>query len=312
MDPARRLHLIGAACAVIAAALFATKAVAIRWAFAHGADATALVAIRMGLALPGFILAAWWLGRGQTAIGRRDLGLIVLCGIIGYHAASWLDTLGLRTISAALERIVLFSYPTLVVWFSALRQRRMPTPQLLGAVLVTWIGIMVSCLDQPIASAAGVGIALVAAAAVLFAGQQVFIEPLMRAHGGARVAALAMCGSCPGVLLHGWVQVPAAVWAQQSSTIWLVGAYLGFIGTIVPVLLAGIATARLGAGPAAVIGSIGPGVTVLGAWAVLGEVPGAWAWIGFAITIAGGLWVALAPRAPALSASPVRSGSRVV
>ncbi len=296
MDPARRHHLVGAACAAIAASLFATKAVAIRWAFTHEADATALVAIRMGTALPGFILAAWWLGRGRTPTGRRDLAVIVACGIVGYHAATWLDTLGLLSISAALERIVLFSYPTLVVWFSALRQRRMPSRQLIGAVIVTWAGIAVSCLDQPIVSAAGVGIALVAASAVLFAGQQVVIEPLMRAHGGARVAALAMCGSCPGVMLHGWVQVPAEVWVHQGAEVWLAGAFLGFAGTIVPVLLAGIATARMGAGPAAVVGSIGPGVTVLCAWAVLGEVPGVWAWIGFAITIAGGLWIALVPR----------------
>jgi drug/metabolite transporter (DMT)-like permease len=293
VDPVRRFRLVGAACAAAAAILFATKAVAIRWALLHGADATALVALRMGLALPGFVLAAWWLGRDRAPLSRRELLLAGLCGVAGYHLASWCDTMGLQYISVALERVILYGYPTLVVLFTAVRERRLPSRTLATAVVVTWAGIVISCLDQPMASAAGLGVLLVALSAVAFAGQQTVIEPIMRRHGGARVAALAMCASCPGVVLHGLVQVPLATWVSQDGAVWAVAGYLGFCGTIVPVLLAGLAIARIGAGPAAVIGTVGPGVTVLGGWLVLGEVPSTWTWVGFAMTVAGAAWLAL-------------------
>ncbi len=79
------------------------------------------------------------------------------------------------------------------------------------------------------------------------------------------------------------------------------GIALALVGTVVPVLLAGAAMRRIGGGPTAVIGTIGPGVTVLLAWAWLGEAPTVWTWLGLALTVAGGLAVSLwaRPRASA-------------
>ncbi len=43
----------------------------------------------------------------------------VRSGFIGYYLASLVDFMGLKYISAALERLVLFLYPTIVVLLSA-------------------------------------------------------------------------------------------------------------------------------------------------------------------------------------------------
>ena len=56
---------------------------------------------------------------------RRDWMTMLWLGFIGYYIASFLDFWGLQYISAAtLERILLFTYPTLVVLISAAFYRK--------------------------------------------------------------------------------------------------------------------------------------------------------------------------------------------
>ena len=72
-------------------------------------------------AAPFFIVMAWWAGRGRRAdrARRRRCGSSG-SGCIGYYLASLLDFVGLQYITAALERLVLYLYPTMVVLLSAL------------------------------------------------------------------------------------------------------------------------------------------------------------------------------------------------
>ena len=88
----------GSNFALFAAFLFSTKAIFIKQAYALSplVDATVLMALRMASALPFFLL--------------------IFAGLMGYYFSSWLDFLGLMFISASLERIILFLYPTLEVW----------------------------------------------------------------------------------------------------------------------------------------------------------------------------------------------------
>lgn len=292
MDPYRA----GCVMAAVSAVLFAAKGVLIREALLAGADPTALLAVRMAISLPCFALAAWWFGRGAPALPWRVRAAVAALGLVGYHLASWLDVQGLRFVTVALERIVLYIYPTLVVALAWAIGRGRPGWALLAAVAVTWAGIAVSCLGQPLGgSDLAVGVALVAGSAMAYAVHVVGIEPQVRRWGGMRVAAWAMCTACVGVLLHAAVAVPIAAWPAQPAVLWRDGIALALVGTVAPVLLAGAALRRIGGGPSAVIGTIGPGITVLAAWAWLGEQPTVWTWVGLVLTVAGGLLVSLVP-----------------
>jgi drug/metabolite transporter (DMT)-like permease len=288
-------YRLGCLLAAASAVLFAAKGVLIKDALNAGADATALLAVRMAVSLPCFALVAWWMGRGASRLGGRDLLLIGIFGVLGFHLASWLDIQGLRHIGVALERIVLYTYPTLVVALAWAVGRGRPRGVLVVAVAVTWAGIALSCLGQPLAGDdLALGVALVAGSATAYAVHIVGIEPVMQRHGGVRVAALGMCVACASALVHTAVQVPPALWRAQPAELWSRGTALALVGTVVPVLLAGAALRRIGGGPSAVIGTIGPGVTVLLAWVWLGEAPTVWTWIGLALTVAGGLVVSVA------------------
>ena len=65
---------------------------------------------------------AAWAARAPRAppTSRADWMRLIWLGCIGYYLASLLDFMGLRYITASLERLVLFLYPTIVVLLSAL------------------------------------------------------------------------------------------------------------------------------------------------------------------------------------------------
>ena len=106
---------------------FSFKAILIKLAYAwHPVDAVTLLALRMLFSAPFFVAMAWWAGRRPeaTPIARRDWRALVWLGFIGYYLASLLDFMGLVYITASLERLVLFLYPTMVVLLSALLRGR--------------------------------------------------------------------------------------------------------------------------------------------------------------------------------------------
>ena len=52
----------GLTLAVLGAVAFSGKAIIVKLAYRHGVDAVTLLMLRMALALPFFILMAWWAG----------------------------------------------------------------------------------------------------------------------------------------------------------------------------------------------------------------------------------------------------------
>ena len=123
----------GVAAAVLGAAGFSIKAIFVKAAFRYGVDAETLLALRMLYSLPLFLLMGLAATRSAAApISAADWRALALLGVLGYYTASYLDFLGLQYISAALERVILFTYPTMVVLFTAWRDAPAPSALDLG------------------------------------------------------------------------------------------------------------------------------------------------------------------------------------
>lgn len=288
---------LGLGCGLAAAVLFAGKAVLVRLAYAHGGEATALAGLRMAASLPCFALVAWWSARREGPLARGDTIRLLLLGVLGYHLASWLDFAGLHHIDAPLERVVLFIYPTIVVAVGVWRGRTAVTGRLIVALLATYGGIVATWGDRlRFGHGSALGVALVGASAVIFAVYMVLSEDLIRRVGGVRAMATAMLGGCATTIAHAAIAAPASGWAPNATVVGC-GLLLALTATVIPVLLAGIATARLGASRAALVACVAPAATALISWAVVGEHLGALGWIGIALTTAGAVLVGK-PRPP--------------
>ena len=85
-------------------------------------DATTLLTLRMIYSAPLFgvdgVVGGPPAGRAHAST-RRDWLALAGLGFIGYYLASLLDFIGLQYITASLERLILFVYPTIVVVLSA-------------------------------------------------------------------------------------------------------------------------------------------------------------------------------------------------
>lgn len=276
---------LGLVCVVVAAVLFAGKGVLVRLAYQHGAEATGLLALRLALSLPIFLGLVWWLGRGQAPLTRGQAVRVISAGILGYHLASWLDFLGLERVEVALERVVLFIYPALLVGWALLRRQRAADGALLLGLGLTAGGIALTWGDRALAARADhLGVALVAASAVAFAASMVVYEPEAKALGGLRATSIGMSAACITGLVHGLVARPLVL---PPPPVLGLGAALALGATVVPTLLMGLAVQHLGAARTAVAGSIAPALTALIGWLTLGEALGFLGWLGIAATTAG-------------------------
>ena len=108
---------IGVACALAGAITFSAKTILVKLAYQHGVDPITLLALRMLIALPFFVLMAWW--AGAVSLTKREWGVVIALGFTGYYLGSLLDFAGLLYISAGMGRLILYLYPTVVVLMSA-------------------------------------------------------------------------------------------------------------------------------------------------------------------------------------------------
>src|ERR1700761_4797012 len=132
----------GLLLASVGAIAFSGKAIIVKLAYRYGVDAVTLITYRMLFALPLFLTLTWVAGRGKPALTGRDWRSVLGLGFCGYYLASFLDFLGLRYISASLERLILYLNPTLVLTLGVLVfGRRVRRAQII-ALGVSYLGVV--------------------------------------------------------------------------------------------------------------------------------------------------------------------------
>lgn len=300
-----RPQSIGLACALLGAVGFSFKAVLVKAAYRYGVDPETLLALRMLYSLPLFLLMGVAAARSAVVpISAQDWRALLLLGVLGYYASSYLDFLGLRHISAALERLILFIYPTIVVLYGAWRERRAPTRATWSALLLCYAGVALVVMHDVRAGSGNVlvGGALVFASAICYAIYLLRAGPVLARIGSARTAAWATVIACIAALLQFAALRPLVLLAVQPWQVHGLSVTMAVFSTVLPIALVSEAIRRLGAGPTAMIGSLGPPITMLMAWLLLGEALGLLQLLGAALVIGGVRMVATAePVIPAAS-----------
>jgi len=281
---------LGVWCALGGALLFSSKAILIKYAYRYGVDAQTLLAMRMLYALPFFaVMVAWTQWRAPRQLTARDLWQLAVLGFFGYYLSSYTDFQGLRYISAALERVVLYTYPVMVLLFAALAARRAPPPRLLAAVALAYPGVALAVLHDWQLGGANLplGVGLVLISALSFAIYLYRSGPTLQRLGAARVTGFATGIACLLVLAHVGLTRPIGAIAREPAPVQWSAVGLAIGCTVIPIWLNGIAVRRLGATRTALIATTGPVFTLALAWVFLRE-PVSWSMLmGAALVLAG-------------------------
>lgn len=291
----RQDALPGIVFALLAAIGFSAKAIFVKLAYLDHVDAVTLLALRMAFSVPFFIGVALWARRQHAEpLGRHDRLLVVMLGLIGYYLSSLLDFLGLQTISAGLERLILFLYPTLTVLLSALLERRAIARPVLAAMGVCYAGIaLVFAHDMgTLQSGLWVGAALVFASTLSYSLYLVGASHAIARIGTARFTAYAMIVATAATLTQFGLTHPVRA-LEVSARVYALALAMAIFSTLLPVFLLSHAIRRIGSGSTSLIGSVGPISTIFLAWVFLSEQVSAVQLAGSALVLAGVLLVGL-------------------
>jgi drug/metabolite transporter (DMT)-like permease len=269
--------------AVLGTILFSTKAILIKLCFkTTNIDASSLLMLRMLFALPFYAAAMWYYFANQQLKKVKPSTYFAagLIGLLGYYMSSLFDFIGLQYVSASIERIILFIYPTLAVLLNLLIFKVAITKRQWLAILITYIGIGLAYwgeLNQiPDTKMFFFGTWMILLCAITFAFYLVGSGKIIPKIGAPQFTSLSMLAASVGIFIHYFVTHPQGIASivdmpiLYSSSIWLVIA-LAIIGTVIPSFLMSGGMKRIGSNDLAIITSIGPVSTLFQARWILNE-----------------------------------------
>lgn len=200
---------------------------------------------------------------------------VALLGLFGYYLASLFDFYGLQYISAGLERLILFTYPTLVLVIQAIVQRERPTLRTLAAMGLCYLGLGIAFVHDIGAAGGGnavlVGSLWVFASAVTYALYYSGTGMMLKRMNSMRLAGLCGTASSLMVLAHYLLVADVAPLLQLPGTVWLNAALMALFSTVLPIYWVALAIQRLGPTHTAAVGNLGPVLTMLASWLILSE-----------------------------------------
>ncbi len=269
---------LGVALAVIAALGFSFKAILVKLAYAVPqalpVDAVTMLSLRMLFALPVFAWVAFQSSRSAPPLNRRDWLTLAVLGMLGYYGASIFDFIGLQYISAGLERLILFTYPTLTLLIGVLFMGRAIKRREVGALLLSYAGIGLAFVhDLKFGGEAGVvliGGFFVFASSLTYALYLSGSASMIQRLGAARFTALTMIVSTLATQIHFLIVQPVSTYAQPLQ-IYGYGVAMALFSTVLPVFMLSAAIRRIGPSTTVLIGTLGPVLTIFFSWWLLGE-----------------------------------------
>ena len=269
---------------------FALKSIVIKSAYSTGADASQVLTARMLLSAPFFLaLLAREKFSSPKPVAFLDIAKAVGLGFFGYYLASLLDMEGLELISAQLERLTLFTYPTMVACLAWFFLKEHLGWQVIASLVTCYLGICIMYLQEASwadSQSVMTGIFLVLGSALSYSLYVVCAKPIITRIGSVQFTCYAMLSSSFLVVLH-YTVIKSSTFDSIKGTVWTHGLFLAFVCTVIPSFMVNESIHRIGATRTTIVGSVGPVLTMLLAVLILGEPTSIWHAIGMVIVIAG-------------------------
>lgn len=268
--------LIGTLLVILSAIGFSIKAIFVKLAYVYTVDAVTLLTLRMAFSFPFFVIAIAWINRNHTLINLtfHDIKMLIILGFLGYYLASFLDFMGLAYVSAGLERLILFLYPTLVVVLSLIIYRKPLKKREMLALLLSYIGIAfvfqhdLEVMQQP---NLWLGAGLVFGSALSYALFLIGSGKSIAKIGSMRFMSYSMIVACFAVFFQYLLMRPFDMIFTLEKPVYQLGFAMAVVSTVLPAFLLGAGIRKIGANRASLISSIGPVSTIFLAYVFLNE-----------------------------------------
>lgn len=284
---------VGVIICLLGSICFSTKAIFVKLAYREtSVDAVTLLTLRMLFSLPFFVVSAYWSSSQSTNVRftTRQWIAVAAIGCLGYYISSLLDFIGLQYVSAGIERLILFIYPTLVLLISAVIFKTKIKGAQWAALVITYVGLMFAFWGE--ASFEGqsktfyIGAVYIFICAVTYAMYIVGSGRIIPVVGAAKFNSYAMSFAALAVVLHFSISNDNSL-LDLDNQVYIYSFAMAIIGTVIPSYLVAFGIKRVGSGNAAIIGSVGPISTILQAYFFLNEPIHLLQLLGTALILAG-------------------------
>jgi drug/metabolite transporter (DMT)-like permease len=269
--------ITGVILSVLGAICFSTKAIFVKLAYRETAvDAVTLLALRMIFSLPFFAVSAWWvtLKSSNVKFTAKQWIAVGLIGCLGYYISSLLDFIGLQYVTAGIERLILFAYPTMVLLMSALIFKVNINRAQWIALVITYVGLLIAFWGE--VSFVGkstqfyLGAGSIFICAITYAMYIVGSGRIIPAVGATKFNSYAMSFAALAVIIH-FIIVNDNSLLFLDFEIYAYSFLMAIIGTVIPSYLVTQGINRVGSDNTAIIGSVGPVSTIVQAYFFLNE-----------------------------------------
>lgn len=258
---------------VIAASAFALKGIFVKLAFEEGISVIALLLLRNAISAPLF-----WLG--FLAVRKPDnppikLEHLVACFFTGflYFISILTDLTGISLLDVSVERVIFFTYPAIILIFTAIAARKLPAKSHLTAFTITYIGIgmivgITSKWSIFISNLEGTIWAIMAASS--YALYLIRSQSIVESIGSIRFTTISNTFTFLCLFLY---SLCFGLWPEFDINLneYYYAAIISVFCTVIPFFILFEGIKRIGSSQSAVISMIGPAITLLAAHTVLNE-----------------------------------------
>lgn len=257
---------------------YSSKAIFVKLAYQYGIDTISLMFLRMGFALPIYLIIAYAKREEQKNYPEatsKEWILMFFLGFIGYYLSSWFDFEGLKFIDASLERIILFIYPTIVLFLSKAFLKTQITKKQVFAIGITYVGLLIIfgrklILNFDNSENLAWGSFLVFLCALCYATYLTGSGKLLPKLGTLSFTTKVMSISSIIVFIH-YVTENGFTWDNYPIEVYIYSLLMATIATVLPSFMISESIRRIGADNVSILASIGPVSTIILAIIVLGE-----------------------------------------
>lgn len=288
----------GVLFALFGAICFSSKAIFVKLAYRDTAvEPLTLLTLRMVFSLPFFAAMIFLFPpkEGTAKLTAKQWILIALTGSLGYYVSSLLDFKGLQYVTAAIERLVLFIYPTFVLLISVVVFKTTIKPVQWIALAITYLGLLAAFAGEAFSTGALtpeflIGSGFIFLCAITYATYIVGSGKIIPTVGASRFNSYAMSFASLAVFLHFFLLGNESLLSLSSSS-YQYGFLMAIFSTVIPSYLVTAGIKRIGSTNAAIVASIGPVSTILMAYFFLHETISSLQLLGTAAIIGGVLLI---------------------
>lgn len=281
---------------LVAAVLFAVNGSVSKVVLTTGLPALNLVEIRCLMAALVFAAFVALRNPGSLRIGWRELGAIVVYGVVGVALVQWLYLVAMTRMPVSISLLIEFTAPVLIaLWVRFVRKQPVKARVWLALALVlgglalvaqVWSGLTLDGLGVLAASAAAVSLAAYYLLGERAVGRR---DPWSLAAWSFAAAALFWA------IVKPWWQFPFTHLGDQvdvgrtglTAPVGALVVWIVLLGTVAPFGLALRGLSLIGAARTGLIGTAEPPLAGVVAWAFLGETLSAVQIVGGLVVLSG-------------------------